>query len=108
MVSTINCHLVIIFMVVLAISGDPDARKMTLVTAALHRPMASGGHHCTLAYNTRTLATIQAHTPYQSSTKRILPAVIWTAFVQCEILKDLNIKIGQTTNKAFLSISKAH
>ena len=46
--STINCHLVIIFMVVLAISGDPDARKMTLVTAALHRPMASGGHHCTL------------------------------------------------------------
>ena len=65
MVSTINCHLVIIFMVVLAISGDPDARKMTLVTAALHRPMASGGHHCTLAYNTRTLATIQAHTPYK-------------------------------------------
>ena len=46
--STINCHLVIIFMVVLAISGDPDARKMTLVTAALHRPMASGGHHYTL------------------------------------------------------------
>ena len=88
-------------MVVLAISGDPDARKMTLVTAALHRPMASGGHHCTLAYNTRTLATIQGHRPYQSSTKRILPAVIWTAFVQCEILKDLNIQIGQTTDKAF-------
>ena len=63
MVSTINCHLVIIFMVVLAISGDPDARKMTLVTAALHRPMASGGHwpghtgaaaflHCETLYNT--------------------------------------------------------
>ena len=88
-------------MVVLAISGDPDARKMTLVTAALHRPMASGGHHCTLAYNTRTLASIQAHTRYQSSTKRILPAVIWTAFVQYENLKDLNIQIGQTTNNAF-------
>ena len=74
MVSTINCHLVIIiFMVVLAISGDPDARKMTLVTAALHRPMASGGHHCTLAYNTRTLATIQAHTRYQSGTKTFSP-----------------------------------
>ena len=94
--STINCHLVIIFMVVLAISGDPDARKMTLVTAALHRPMASGGHHCTLAYNTRTLATIQAHTPY-----KVAQNVIWTAFVQYENLKDLNIQIGQTTNNAF-------
>ena len=101
MVSTINCYLVIIFMVGLAIRGEPDARKMTLVTAALHRPMASGGHPCTLAYNTRTLATIQAHTRYQSSTKHILPTVIRTAFVQCEILKDLNIQIGQTTNNAF-------
>ena len=72
MVSTINCHLVIIFMVVLAIRGEPDARKMTLVTAALHRPMASGGHHCTLAYTIPLRTGIQyAYTCYHTSTHTI-------------------------------------